>query len=131
MHQPMSTTTETDRAVEDHGLACRPRLDLAPAEVAPGEVGDDGDRDHEREPEQRARRGERGLLVQDDDQERDDREDRQVADERVDVPHAVIQARTASAAATSVAPANQPSRARGSVGAYSQGASTAASANVP
>ena len=45
------------------------------------------------------------------------REDRQLRSERVDVPHAVIQARTPSAAATSVATANQSSRARGSLGA--------------
>ena len=59
---------------------------------------------------------------------------RKPADRRMfrDQPHhAVMKARTASAAATSVAPANQSSRRRGSSGAYSHGESTASSANVP
>src|SRR5205085_7081185 len=96
----------------------------------PEEVRGDRDRDEERDAEQDLRRDQRGVQVERHHDERDRSQDQQPADERRD-PHAVIQARTASAAATSVATANQVRRARGSAGAYSHGERTASSANVP
>ena len=108
---------QADRAVEHPLGARRPRLDLAAAEVAPEEVRDHRDRDQERDSKQDTRGRERRLLVQDHDRERDERKDREIADEWVDPVHAVMYARTPRAAATRVAPLNQASRARGSAGA--------------
>src|SRR5215213_10859055 len=121
---------ERDRAVEDPLLARRPRRDLSAAEVAPEEVRHNRDRDEERNAQQHRRGHERLLLVQHDDRERDDPQNRQVPDQRADVHEAVIQARTASAAATIVATENQSSRVRGSSGAYSHGERTASSAKA-
>ena len=113
--QPADVDDEQpDRAVE-HATASAKATARSPAgRVAPEEVGDDRDRDEEGEPEQRAGGRERRLGVQEHDRRATDGEDQQVADER---RHAVMYARTPSAAATSVATANQSSRARGSAGA--------------
>src|SRR5581483_1783680 len=121
--------------VEDGRGPHRPLRDLLPP-FAPDEVDEERDREQERDPRQDPQRGQRRLELQDDD-DRDDREnDEEPAhgrvhpgEERAHVP--VMYARTASAPATRVAAANQPSRARRSAGAYSHGASTARSASVP
>src|SRR5262249_32285939 len=105
-----------DRAVEDPLLPRLPQPDLAPAEVAPEEVRDEGDREEEREAQEDARGRERRLEVQHHHEQRDRRDDQHPPDEGRD-PHAVMYARTASAAATSVAPANQARRVLGSAGA--------------
>ena len=86
-YQPMSTHEERDGRVEHPRRPRRPGLDLAPSDVAPEEVGDDADHDEEREAQQRRGGHERRLLVQEHDRERDDREDREVPDERA---HAVM-----------------------------------------
>src|SRR5690242_1738630 len=119
---------QRDGPVEYSLLPPLPGLDLAPPEVAPEEVRDHRDGDEEREPQQRARGHDSCLGLQRDDPRRDRGEDQQVPDERV---HEVMYARTPSAAATSVAIANQSRRARGSSGAYSHGERTASRANVP
>jgi chlorite dismutase len=81
---------KADGAVEHPLLPRRPGLDLAPAEVAPEEVGDNGDCDEEGEPQERPRGRERRLLVQDDHRQRDRGQDQQVPDEWADVSHAVM-----------------------------------------
>jgi len=57
------------------------------------------------------------CWIEDHDRERDHAEDQEVPREGTDVSHAVMYARTPRAAATSVAPLNQASRARRSAGA--------------
>src|SRR2546423_894624 len=89
-----------------------------------------------RDARQDEQRGERGLELENDDRGDDREDDQEPAQRRVhpreERPHVpVMYARTASAPATRVAPANQPSRARRSAGAYIQGASTARSESVP
>src|SRR5581483_8446928 len=108
---------EGNSRVEQSRRPGLPRLDLVACDVAPEEVRDDAEHDEEREADERPRGGKCGLLVQDDDCDGDERENREVAQEWVHVSHAVMYARTPSAAATSIATANHSRRARGSVGA--------------
>src|SRR5262249_50814621 len=122
-------------AVESDRRPQGPLRDLF-ATLAPDEEDEERDREQKGDAREDPKRGERGLELQHDD-DRNDREDDQEpaqcrvhpGEERSHVP--VMYARTASAPATRVAPANQASRERRSAGAYSHGASTARSDSVP
>src|SRR6266567_3794112 len=104
--------------------------------LAPDEEDEVRDGEQEGDARDDQQHSQRLLELEDDDQPRDRREDRQTPEGRVDpreepahVP--VMYARTASAPATKVAPVNHASRPCRSVGAYIHGASTASSASVP
>src|SRR5207302_1503087 len=117
--------------VEDDLGTRRPGGDLRTA-LAPHEEDEERDREQERDAGEDQQRAQGGLELEDDERADDGQDDQEPAQRRVhpreERPHVpVMYARTPSAPATRVAPANQPSRARRSAGAYSHGASTARS----
>ena len=112
---------EPDRRVEDPPAPVRPGLDV-PAALAPDEEEKERDGEEEGDPEDAADGREHGLERQRDDDDRDQRHDSEAPRERRDaIPESshepVVNARTASAPARRVVPANQRSRFGPSAGA--------------
>ena len=113
----MSTTARIDRGVEHPPAAVAPRLDVA-APLAPEQEEEEGDREEERDPQQAADGRDHLLEREDDDHGRDEPDDQEaphhrvhVREEALDPVHQpVMNARTASAAASAEVPANHASR---------------------
>src|SRR5204862_995498 len=106
-------------AVEREQRPPRPGRDLLPT-LAPHQEDEERDREEERDPRQEKERSQRRLERQRDDDDCDQRDDREPAERRVvgeESPHAVMKARTANAAASTVVPPNHRSRRRASAGA--------------
>ena len=105
---------EHDRGVEQLSVPVRPRLEIAPP-FAPHHEQEECDREEERNLENPADRSKHGLERQDDDNDRNHRHDAERTHERrnpvPDASHSpVMNARIASAPATSVVTENQTSR---------------------
>src|SRR2546427_6613254 len=85
-------------AVEGELSAPRPHRDLGAA-LAPDHVDEEGDRDEERNPNQRPDRGQRRLLMEGDDRGRDGGDDQEPAQCRVDPSEAPHRSSVATAVA--------------------------------
>ena len=112
-----------DRGVEQAPVPLRPRFEVSPP-LAPDEEEEERDREEERDPHDSPDGRQHGLKREHDDDQRREGDDAEPADERRDplpvlpeASHPVMNARTASAPATSVVPANQRSRRGPSSGA--------------